>query len=519
MNPTLRERVIRAEQHFLLAIASNDEESLKAFFQDWTRVARDIQNTKAAGRLDDNTAHLISEASQAIENVTVCMLESGSILQESLACSISDFIQDIDIPSTSPSIPPHHSQAVAPCRLLFSDHPSSTILGQQELLDSYAYCWLMQNIHDPYPNSMQMQIISNVSGTSTAQVELWFQEARDSIGWNRLSCDFFTGSVSATVAAARRVYLERDKTISFDIAFAFTTVKAFAETLFLEYPALQGKDINTGSVEAIRTVAMGQDHHIGSSPGESIIDTDGIVVLPQADLAPLDPLSDLSDSDESEEEDTTPPPPIAGCKRVFAEEEFTSQAADLGRPQKRPRCVVIFFSVYRTEIDWYGRTWAINWISSEPECPPPLPSTLGLSYEQTAYMSAAPVSCYPSLHPLSPTLPESSPDPSRSISQKRGYTEDTLGGAVDSIHTGVSVHGIRKRRLSQCVSPAPSKRQRRPSPDEYPQPSLQVSIDPDIPVSLDVFDWNSMFAGTTPSICMLFHMALLNSSLSSLILR
>jgi hypothetical protein len=34
--------------------------------------------------------------------------------------------------------------------------------------------------------------------------------------------------VNATVAAARQVYMERDKNISFDIVFAFTTVKAFA---------------------------------------------------------------------------------------------------------------------------------------------------------------------------------------------------------------------------------------------------------------------------------------------------
>ena len=337
MNPTLRDRLIRAEEHFLLAIASNDEESLKDFSQEWSQLARVIENTKVAGRLDDDTGHLLSEVSQAIENVTVCMLESGSILQESVAL-ISDFIQDI--PSGDPSMASHHSQAIAPCRLLFSDLPSSTILGQQKLLDSYAYCWLMQNIHDPYPNSVQTQIIGDMSGTSAVQVELWFQEVRDSVGWSKLSHDFFAGSVDATVAAARRVYQERDKNISFDVVFAFTTVKAFAETLFSEHPPSQGKNVDTGSVGTLQAVAMGQDHHMGSFPGEYIIDPNSILVVPQADCP--SPLSDLSDSDESEEEDTTPPPPVAGCKRVLAEDEFISQAADLGRPQKRPRCVVIF---------------------------------------------------------------------------------------------------------------------------------------------------------------------------------
>ena len=343
MNPSLRERLIRAEQHFLLAVVSNDEDSLKVFFQGWSQLARDIENTQAAGRLDDNTAHLLFKVSQAIENVATCMLESGSILQESLTCSIGDFIQDI--PSGDPPSASRHSQAIAPYYLLFSEVSSSinpTILGQQKLLDSYAYCWLMQNIHDPYPKSMQIQILGDVSGTSTAQVELWFQEARDSIGWNKLTRDFFAGSANATVAAARRVYLEHDKNISFEIVFAFSVVKASAETLFLEYPPLQGKNVDARSVGANQTMVMRQEH-MGSSPGEYIIDPDSILVLPQVDLpAPLDPLSDFSDSDESEEEDTTPPPPIAGCKRLLAEDESTSQAADLGRPQKRLRCVAIF---------------------------------------------------------------------------------------------------------------------------------------------------------------------------------
>jgi hypothetical protein len=340
MNATVRERLIRAEQQFLLAVVSRNEESCNTFSQEWSQLARDIENVKAAGRLDDNTAQLLSEVSQAIENITACILESGDILQDSLARLIGEFVQDI--PSGDPSIASPHSQAIPSYRLLFNPS-SSTIMGQQKLLDSYAYCWLMQNIHDPHPNSVQAQIISDMSGTSAAQVELWFQEVRDSIGWSKLSRDFFAGSVSATVTAARRLFLEHDKNISFDIVFAFATVKAFAETLFSEHPPLEGKNVDTGSVGTTRTMAMGQDHHIGSSPGDSIIDADSILVPSQVDLpAPLDPLSDLSESDESEEEDTTPPPPIAGYKRLLAEDELTPQAADLGRPQKRRRCVVIF---------------------------------------------------------------------------------------------------------------------------------------------------------------------------------
>jgi hypothetical protein len=344
MNGTLRERLIRAEQQFLLAVVAGDEESLKAFSQEWSRFRDDIKSIKTARRLDDQTALLLSKVSRAMESTTLCVLESGDILQESLTRSITDVMQNI--PFDDPSTASLHSQAIAPCRLLFSDLPFSTIpkiLGQQELLDSYAYSWLMQNIHDPYPNSAQTRIISDISATSAAQVELWFQEVRDSIGWSKLSRDFFAGSVNATVAAARRVFLERERNrnISFDIVFAFTAVKASAEMLFMEYPALQRKNVDTGSITGIRTMDMGQDHHMGSSPGDYINNSDSILVRPQVNLRALDPLSDLSDSDESEEEDTTPPPSIAGCKRLLAEDGLTLQAAGLGRPQKRRRYVVI----------------------------------------------------------------------------------------------------------------------------------------------------------------------------------
>jgi len=344
MNATLRERLIRAEQQFLLAVVSNDEKSLKFFSQEWSQLAQDIASVKVAGHLDDDTALLLSQASRAVENIADCMLESGAILQETQTHSISDFIQDV--PSDPPSITLPHPQAIAPYHLLFSNHPSSTIpsiLGQQKLLDSFAYCWLMQNIHNPYPSSVQTRIISDVSGASTAQVELWFQEIRDAIGWSKLSHSLFAGSVNATVAAARRVYLERDRDISFDIVFAFTTVKALAETHFSEQPALQGKNAKTASAQAIPTVIIDQYHHMGPFTDESIIEPEGIIVPPQVDPpAPLDPFSDLSDSDENEEEDTTPPPPIAGCKRPLAEDVLTSQVYDIGKPQKRRRYVVSF---------------------------------------------------------------------------------------------------------------------------------------------------------------------------------
>jgi hypothetical protein len=149
--------------------------------------------------------------------------------------------------------------------------------------------------------------------------------------------------------------------------------------------------------------------------------------------------------------------------------------------------------------------------------------------------SASLVSRFPSLH-SSPISPESLPG-LPPVSQKRscvGLEEATLEGAVNSLHTHISAHGVRKRKLSQCVSPVPSKRQCCPSsptrrhcpvhltpsfdrcPDlcpfqggptdpEVPQSTLQISVNPGASVDFGVFDWNSIpdpLAEAAPSLCM-----------------
>jgi len=188
----------------------------------------------------------------------------------------------------------------------------------------------------------------------------------------------------------------------------------------------------------------------------------------------------------------------------------------------------------RTSIDWTPY--------SRPECPalsssPASSSSKSvLSSEQTIPTeSASLVSRFPSLHP-SPISPESLPG-LPPVSQKRtcvGLEEATPEGAASPLHTHIPAHGVRKRKLSQCVPPTPSKRQCRPSistgrhctvhptplfdrcPDlcpfqgghtdlEVPQSTLQTSVNPDASVNFGVFDWNSIpdpLAETAPSLCM-----------------
>jgi hypothetical protein len=268
MNATLRDRLIQAEQQFLIAVVANDEAALKDFSQEWSWLARNFKAIEARGELDDSTTLLLSHVSRVIKATANCMLECEAILNEGQICSTNDpalnlLLDNTLSVSTNPSSFPSY-------RLLFSSASTSGtfgILGQKKLLDAHAYRWLMQNMHNPYPTATQIQTISDESLTSMAQAELWFQEVRDTIGWTRLSNEFYGGSLDATTAAARRVYLENDNTIPFDVAFTFAAVKSSMEALFLEYPASLAE--NVGDAQTLQSVHPGQDQRLKESTADS----------------------------------------------------------------------------------------------------------------------------------------------------------------------------------------------------------------------------------------------------------
>lgn len=264
MDATLRDRLVLMEQRFLIAVVAHDEAALKDFYQEWSRLFRQFQAVEACGDLDDNTALLLSRVAQVIRATTQCMLGCEDIFKDAQTDLISS---SLPLPSDDALPESTNCPSFSRYPLLFShDSPSGAlrILGHSKLLDACAYRWLMKNIHNPYPTSSQLQIIGGESMTSVAQAESWFQEARDLMGWTRLSDEFFTGSISATVNAAKQVYLEPDNTIPFYVAFTFSKVKAFMETLFAEHLALPtplSSHVGVGSsAQALRPLPLGQDH-------------------------------------------------------------------------------------------------------------------------------------------------------------------------------------------------------------------------------------------------------------------
>ena len=255
MNATLRDRLILVEQLFLIAVVAQDEAALQEMSLELSRLIHHFKTIEASGDLDDDTTLLLSRVSQGITATTQCMLECDDALKAGIiGCSSLPLLSD-DLVSMSTSPP-----TFTPYRLLFSSG-ALRILGHNKLLDACAYRWLMQNIHCPHPTPTQLQIISDESMTSVAQAELWFQEARDLTGWTKLSDEFFTGSLNATITTAKRLYLEHDNTIPFSVVFAFSKVKASMETLFAEHPALPTPTSHIeSSSEALQPVPVGQGH-------------------------------------------------------------------------------------------------------------------------------------------------------------------------------------------------------------------------------------------------------------------
>ena len=262
MNATLRDRLVLVEQLFLIAVVAQDEAALEEISLELSRLIHHFKAIEASGDLDDNTTLLLSRVAQAMRATAQCMLECEDVLKNAQ----TDLISYSSLPRSSDDLLPVSTNlsTFSLYPLLFCPVSSSgtfSILGHNKLLDACAYRWLMQNTYSPYPTSTQLQIIGDESMTSVAQAVLWFQEARDSIGWTQLCDEFFSGSLGATIAAAKRVYLEHDNTVPFCIALAFSKVKAFMETLFAECPVSPTPlTSHVGcSAPVLRPVPVGQD--------------------------------------------------------------------------------------------------------------------------------------------------------------------------------------------------------------------------------------------------------------------
>ncbi|KAI9444848.1 hypothetical protein H4582DRAFT_1911683 [Lactarius indigo] len=470
MNATLRDRLILVEQLFLIAVVAQDEMAVKEFSLELSRLIHHFKVVEASGDLDDNTTLLLSRVSQVIRATTECMLGCEDILKDArtrlISCSSLPLPPDDQLPVSMSRSP------FTPYPLLFSHISSSGtlgILGQNKLLDAYAYRWLMQNTHNPFPTPTQLQIMGDESMTSVTQVERWFQEARDSIGWTRLSEEFFTGSLDATITAAKRVYLEHDNTIPFCITLAFSKVKAFMETLFAGYPETTLTSQVGYSAQALQPVPAVND---------------------SADF------SDLLDNEI--EEDTTPPLPVVGCKRNLSEDMATSPASEVHRPRKR-LCVQSLHRVHLHSQSLYPLSNTNPFLERNATEALIRTSVIPVTSVQLSD-SPFPVGSKPSLDTLTfNSTGQGQTDLYDSVSEtvvvspgppaSQGKMRNQRGSPQVLTEQQLSPTANHRWHPSRGSAPAP------PSLDHLSTDSTgasQITVNLGAPVDLSVFDWNSI---------------------------
>ncbi|KAH9178761.1 hypothetical protein EDB89DRAFT_2239329 [Lactarius sanguifluus] len=477
MNATLRDRLIQVEQLFLIAVVAQDETALKEFSLELSRLIHHFKAVEASGGLDDDTALYLSHVSQVIRATTQCVLECEDVLTDIQ----TGLISGSKLPLSPDLLPvPTSCPTFTPYRLLFSHFSSSGtlgILGHNKHLDAYAYRWLLQNMHNPYPTPIQLQTMGDESMTSMAQAEFWFQEARDLIGWTRLSDEFFTGSLSATITAAKQVYLEHDNTVPFCIAFAFSKVKATMETLFSERPALP-------------------------TTLTSPVGCSARALQPAPVVNNSRHFSDHLDNEEIE--DTTPPPSVAGYKRNLPEDMATSLTSDLHRPLKRLRA--------QSPHQLLPRSESLHPLSNTA------PSSKKSATEALTHTSVIPVTSVQLSNPSFPVGSKLSPG-SLAFDPTEQMQTDPYGSASEPVVShvpSISQGEMRNQQITDGSPPVPPERRFSPSVNHrwYPSPcsapnvawpvpaslspptdsigASQITVSPGAPVDLSVFDWNSI---------------------------
>jgi len=196
------------------------------------------------------------------------------------------------------------------------------------------------------------------------------------------------------------------------------------------------------------------------------MDSEGIFVPFQSSSIPPDDFPFLSDGDDSEEEDTSPPPAVAGCKRHLTEDISTSEDTNLARPPKRYRYLVStrwscfrlkMLECHRMRADIEGAL--SKWDRAPPALsnPDPLLECIGTRDTEPTSVDMSPTHTS-SDSPLHPTPSSRSYITSTSICHKRGRAEldgDSSNNFVSC--DGISLRPTQRRKIIKSASPVLSK--------------------------------------------------------------
>lgn len=340
MDAELLGKLTRAEEDLVSAMLTEDEEFVAYDFA-WTSLLDEISQASASGEVNSTTLAVADDVVARVFILVDCCLSLSSI--------------------PSPSLPVLSLNTCTPSPL----RTTSSFIPE-------AYSWLLEKIANPYPSSEFKASLAQRHNCAVSAVSSWFANARRRMGWTALCRDFFRNCRADAVDAAYRVLVKGDpnRQLSFEIIHAFVAMKVTAEGLYVtstkstlagdldvvvkDMPAGDkilagdGRRGRTGKIKCLK-----EREEYSRKHSTYALDVSSQKHLPRQIYYPSLDVSDFSSSvpglddsftDESEDEDDTAPPILAGRKRRLSPSEPAHVASSrvATRFVKRPRYVTAF---------------------------------------------------------------------------------------------------------------------------------------------------------------------------------
>lgn len=331
MDAKLLGKLTCAEEELVSAMLTGDM-GLVAYDFTWTALLDGISQAAAFGEINSTTFAVADDVVARVSTLVDCCLTLSSVPPPSLSI--------LNLNTCSPS----------------TFHTTSSFIPE-------AHSWLLENVANPYPSSEFKVSLAQRYNTPISAVNSWFANARRRIGWTALCRDFFRNCRADAVDAAYQVLVMGEPNHQCSaITHAFVALKVTAEGLYetstksalagdldtavkdvlLEDKVLARDGGHARKAESLKTRKQSTRTLDKSSQKNS---TRQIHYLPSDLSYPSAPVPGLDDSltDESEDEEDTSPPLLAGRKRRLSLSEPAHVASYRVTTEsvKRPRYVAV----------------------------------------------------------------------------------------------------------------------------------------------------------------------------------
>ena len=219
-----RQRFLQAEQDFLSALRSEDDQSLVDFAERWETLQSDWES--CLHKADSVTQQLVHRVAAKVGELTgdFYIFHSHRLsLENDLLTGLEDVFASLTLEDCATSTDSVPNNTLHPLESLSQDH---TIVSPAQ--------WLLRNLHNPYPLPHTRFSTNRVLGSKN--LKDWFAKARQRIGWTRLLRDRFAGCRSLATDAAFRAFIRDDPAnpLDADLNTAFLAIKSHAELVYGE---------------------------------------------------------------------------------------------------------------------------------------------------------------------------------------------------------------------------------------------------------------------------------------------